>query len=287
MCCHFFIYQQCVNSQVLELVTNAVSSESNYKSIKPIRSQSIEYELLKAPHRTFLNSNSSSSKQQLIIYNLPKSLTEYLSTSSQEEVTYVKSCLYNSLRQSDSTSTTKPIIVITYDSTSNTFLGLSSSNNNGNNIDSLLSTQQHQLASATLSSLSKLDTEASSQLFTSSSKEEAGDTVIVLGSGGREHAISVALSNSPLISKIIVCPGNGGTSSEGGKIVNSSTSYGISKCDNESVVELVKKSSAHMVVVGPEQPLVDGVVDVLAKECATVKVFGPSMAGAELEASKV
>ena len=276
------------NSQVLELVTNV----SNYKSIKPIRSQSIEYELLKAPHRTFLNSNSSSSsssKQQLIIYNLPKSLTEYLSTSSQEEVTYVKSCLYNSLRQSDSTSTTKPIIVITYDSTSNTFLGLSS-NNNGNNIDSLLSTQQHQLASATLSSLSKLDTEASSQLFTSSSKEEAGDTVIVLGSGGREHAISVALSNSPLISKIIVCPGNGGTSSEGGKIVNSSsttTSYGISKCDNESVVELVKKSSAQMVVVGPEQPLVDGVVDVLAKECATVKVFGPSMAGAELEASKV
>lgn len=204
-------------------------------------------------------------------------------------MTYVKSCLYNSLRQSDSTSTTKPIIVITYDSTSNTFLGLSS-NNNGNNIDSLLSTQQHQLASATLSSLSKLDTEASSQLFTSSSKEEAGDTVIVLGSGGREHAIAVALSNSPLISKIIVCPGNGGTSSEGGKIVNSSsttTSYGISKCDNESVVELVKKSSAHMVVVGPEQPLVDGVVDVLAKECATVKVFGPSMAGAELEASKV
>ena len=53
------------------------------------------------------------------------------------------------------------------------------------------------------------------------------------------------------------------------------------------MIELVKRVNAKMVVVGPEQPLVDGVVDELAVECPSVKVFGPTKAGAELEASKV
>ena len=90
-------------------------------------------------------------------------------------------------------------------------------------------------------------------------------------------------------------PGNGGMICEGGKIVNAtigmvndtSDSEPLTKSDNETIVQLVKSTNANMVVVGPEQPLVDGVVDVLAKECSEVRVFGPSMAAAELEASKV
>jgi len=125
------------------------------------------------------------------------------------------------------------------------------------------------------------------------------DTVVLLGNGGREHALAVALSKSPLVGKIICLPGNGGTQSEGGgKICNATndmlldsgsttTSAPLTTMDNATVIQLVQAVQANMVVVGPEQPLVDGVVDELAKHCPNVKVFGPTMAGAQLEASKV
>ena len=143
------------------------------------------------------------------------------------------------------------------------------------------------LVGATLAALTTLDTAAASQLLPEKSQS---DTVVLLGSGGREHALSVALAKSPLVGKIICLPGNGGTSAQGGKIVNATQEDGVTpltKSDNATVVELVKRVGADMVVVGPEQPLVDGVVNELAKECPGVNCFGPSMAGAELEASKV
>ena len=109
-----------------------------------------------------------------------------------------------------------------------------------------------------------------------------------MGSGGREHAIAVSLAKSPLVQQVICCPGNGGTAVEGGKISNVDASMGVTlgKQDNDTIIHLTKHLNVHMVVVGPEQPLVDGVVDALAISCPTVKVFGPTKAGAELEASK-
>jgi hypothetical protein len=108
-------------------------------------------------------------------------------------------------------------------------------------------------------------------------------TVLVIGSGGREHAIAVALAKSVLVKQVLVCPGNGGTcTDETNKIINVGTSQ-----SNESVLQIVEQYVPNMVVVGPEQPLVDGLVDFLAERCPSVKVFGPTQAAAQLEASKV
>ena len=104
----------------------------------------------------------------------------------------------------------------------------------------------------------------------------------MVGSGGREHAIAVALAKSPLVDAVICCPGNGGTQQEGGKITNKGANQ-----DNETVIRLVKETSASMVVVGPEGPLVDGLVDELALQCPAVRAFGPTKVAAQLEASKV
>ena len=137
------------------------------------------------------------------------------------------------------------------------------------------------LAAAAIQALSSLDVLASSQL--AGSKKQS-DTVIVVGAGGREHALAISLARSPLVGKVICCPGNGGTAVEGGKISNAEGVNG--KQDNTTVIELTKRVNADMVVVGPEQPLVDGIVDEMAVACPDVRVFGPTKAGAELEASK-
>lgn len=82
----------------------------------------------------------------------------------------------------------------------------------------------------------------------------------------------------PLVSKVICLPGNEGTFAEGGKISNATDVDGttpLTKIDNGTVIELVKRLGADMVVVGPEQPFVDE----LAKEYVGVKMFGPSMDG--------
>jgi len=269
--------------QVLHLVARAVS-DHGYKSVVPVRSQSVEGALLKPPFRTFLNSDGpAGSEKRLIVYNLPPSLTEYLSTASQEEASFVRSRLYQS-----SNSPNVEEIIVCFDSNHDAFLGISPSATeadlasyvHGNNAAFVAS-----LAGATLNALSKLDQAAAAQLLPETT---SSDTVVLVGSGGREHALAVALANSPLVAKVICLPGNGGTKNEGGKISNAVAADGtpLGKQDNATVVELVKRVGADMVVVGPEQPLVDGVVDELAKECPGVRVFGPSQAGAELEASK-
>ncbi|GMH56479.1 hypothetical protein TrRE_jg8870 [Triparma retinervis] len=124
---------------------------------------------------------------------------------------------------------------------------------------------------------SKLDMSVANQL--SSTGKHA--TVIVVGGGGREHALAVALAKSPQVAKVICAPGNGGTAVEGGKISNASCGQ-----SNDEIVELAKSAKADMVVVGPEQPLVDGIVDELKLKCPGVRAFGPTKAASILESSK-
>lgn len=105
--------------------------------------------------------------------------------------------------------------------------------------------------------------------------------VLVLGSGGREHAISWKLSQSKNLDNIFIAPGNAGTSSVG-------TNISISPEDFRSVEDFVTTNQINMIVVGPEAPLVGGIVDFFrAKpEHDDVLIIGPDQAGAELEGSK-
>jgi D-alanine-D-alanine ligase-like ATP-grasp enzyme len=228
------------------------------------RSQSIGSALLKAPYRTFLAGNSGGTSD-LVLYCLP-TVSEYFGFGSEA----------NSIRTAILSTSS---VVAVYDSQADAFVGCTT--------DDILSAlsgdadKQGSLASAAMQALSSLDTQAAAQL--AGSKKQS-DTVVVVGSGGREHAIAVALARSPLVGKVICCPGNGGTAVEGGKISNAEGVNG--KQDNDTVIALTKRVSAAMVVVGPEQPLVDGIVDAMEVECPGVKVFGPSKAAAELEASK-
>lgn len=232
-------------------------------NITSIRSQNIQSALLKAPYRTFSAGNDETAGD-LIVYCLPSSVSEYLRFGS--EANTVRSAILSS------TAT-----VAIFDTKADDFVGgsiddiVAASNDDG---------KKDALASAAIQSLSSLDVLASSQF---GSKKQS-DTVIVVGSGGREHALAVALARSPLVGKVICCPGNGGTAVEGGKVTNAEGVNG--KQDNDTVIALTKRVNADMVVVGPEQPLVDGIVDAMAVACPDVRVFGPSKAAAELEASK-
>jgi len=105
--------------------------------------------------------------------------------------------------------------------------------------------------------------------------------ILVLGSGGREHAISWKLSQSPKVSKLFISPGNAGTKNVGENV-------DISVNDFESISKLVLENNIEMIVVGPEDPLVNGVYDYFANDekLKHVAVIGPSKAAAELEGSK-
>lgn len=261
-------------SQVLDVLSSLISNNS-ISQIVPERSQSIEYALSKAPYRTFLTSASTStsttSSKDVLIYCLPTSVSEYHGFLS--ELNQVRSALVSSNS-----------IVAVFDTKSNSFLGTTTTNTSSSPSDiasSLASNNEQvvlQMANATIAAFTSLDQQSTSTFL---GPNKQADTVIVVGSGGREHALAVALAQSPLIAKVLCCPGNGGTAAEGGKIQNLNA-----KQDNESVIRVTKEYQAKMVVVGPEQPLVDGLVDALAVECPSVLCFGPSKAAAELEASK-
>jgi phosphoribosylamine--glycine ligase len=101
--------------------------------------------------------------------------------------------------------------------------------------------------------------------------------VMVLGGGGREHALAMRLSQSPLITELICAPGNGGTA-------GSARNVPVNAEDIAAVVKLARAELVDFVVVGPEGPLVAGVVDALAE--AGIPAFGPRAAAARLEGSK-
>ena len=103
--------------------------------------------------------------------------------------------------------------------------------------------------------------------------------VLIIGNGGREHALAWRAAKSPLADKVFVAPGNPGTAHED-KMEN----VAIGVDDIQGLVSFAKKEGIGLTIVGPEAPLVAGVVDAFEKEGLTI--FGPSKAGAQLEGSK-
>ena len=105
--------------------------------------------------------------------------------------------------------------------------------------------------------------------------------ILLLGSGGREHALAWKIAQSPKVDKLYIAPGNAGTK-EVGENVN------IAVCDFEAIAEFVLANNVTMVVVGPEDPLVKGIYDYFVAEerLQGVAVIGPTKAAAELEGSK-
>jgi phosphoribosylamine--glycine ligase len=102
--------------------------------------------------------------------------------------------------------------------------------------------------------------------------------IAIIGSGGREHALVVSVSLSPAVDEIFCIPGNAGTS----KIA---TNVEIDINEFDKVYKFINDNSIDLVVVGPEQPLVNGIVDYLEK--FNVKVFGPNKIASRLEGSKI
>jgi phosphoribosylamine---glycine ligase len=101
--------------------------------------------------------------------------------------------------------------------------------------------------------------------------------ILLIGSGGREHALAWKISQSPLLGELHACPGNPG-------IGQFALLQKINLADHQHVVAFCRDKHIGLVVVGPEQPLVDGLADVLTG--AGIKCFGPSKAAAQLEGSK-
>lgn len=105
--------------------------------------------------------------------------------------------------------------------------------------------------------------------------------ILLLGSGGREHAIAWKIAQSPKVEKLFIAPGNAGTAQTG-------TNVNIKADDFPAIKDFVLANDIRMVVVGPEDPLVKGVYDYFKNDpqLAAIPVIGPSKAGAQLEGSK-
>src|SRR5688500_7450411 len=101
--------------------------------------------------------------------------------------------------------------------------------------------------------------------------------ILVVGSGGREHAMAWRLAQSPRVSRVFVAPGNAGTAQEDGLL-------NIDLHSIEALAKFAKADGVHVTVVGPEAPLAAGIVDVF--RASGLRVFGPTKAAAQLEASK-
>jgi phosphoribosylamine--glycine ligase/phosphoribosylglycinamide formyltransferase/phosphoribosylformylglycinamidine cyclo-ligase/phosphoribosylamine--glycine ligase/phosphoribosylformylglycinamidine cyclo-ligase len=200
------------------------------------------------------------------VYCLPTSTTEYIASSA--EAASVRSQIL---------SGDDDVIVVVYDPKTDSFVG-------GSTEEAIAalsgdSGKRASLAAASLTAIANLDAAAVAEAVGPSKRK---DVVVVVGSGGREHALAVALAKSPLVSEVICCPGNGGTASESNpKIKNRGANQ-----NNDTVISLAKEVGAKLVVVGPEAPLVAGLVDEMKISCPDILCFGPSKAAAELEASK-
>lgn len=102
--------------------------------------------------------------------------------------------------------------------------------------------------------------------------------ILVIGSGGREHALACKLSESPQVDDLFCVPGNAG-------MADIATCQKIDIMDNDELLKFAKKIKADLTVVGPELPLVNGLVDCFSQEGMTV--FGPTSVAARLEGSKI
>lgn len=105
--------------------------------------------------------------------------------------------------------------------------------------------------------------------------------ILILGSGGREHAFAWKLSQSPLCDSLFVAPGNAGTATV-------ATNLPIAFTDFSAIAQAVRQHQIDLLVVGPEEPLVNGIVDFLRKEpdLTKLRIVGPDAQGAQLEGSK-
>ncbi len=103
--------------------------------------------------------------------------------------------------------------------------------------------------------------------------------ILILGSGGREHALAWKICQSDLCQKLYTAPGNGGTSS-----VSQNVDLDISNF--RQIAEFCEWKNVEFIIVGPEQPLVDGIVDYFLENHPKIKVFGPDKQAAQLEGSK-
>ncbi len=101
--------------------------------------------------------------------------------------------------------------------------------------------------------------------------------VLLLGSGGREHALAWGIAKSSKLDKLFIAPGNPGTAKSGENVA-------LDISDFDKVWEFIQRHDIHLTVVGPEQPLVDGLADFLEEKCHAV--FGPKQQAAMLEGSK-
>ena len=101
--------------------------------------------------------------------------------------------------------------------------------------------------------------------------------VLIIGSGGREHALAWKIASSPLVTKLWCAPGNAG-------IAREAECVSLDVANHQAVIEFCKANAVELVVVGPETPLAAGIVDDLGE--AGIKAFGPSKAAARLEGSK-
>lgn len=108
-----------------------------------------------------------------------------------------------------------------------------------------------------------------------------GSNILLLGSGGREHAMAWKIKQSSKTEKLFVLPGNAGTASEGENMA-------LSISDFAGIKNFVLSKSIDLVVVGPEAPLVEGIADFFAgdEDLKKVKFVGPVTEGAKLEGSK-
>jgi phosphoribosylamine--glycine ligase len=102
--------------------------------------------------------------------------------------------------------------------------------------------------------------------------------VLVIGSGGREHALAWKIAASPRVEQVFVAPGNAGMAAEAKNVP-------ISADDIPALLKFVQQNSIDLTVVGPEGPLAAGIVDIFQRE--KLRIFGPSKAAAQLEGSKV
>ena len=105
--------------------------------------------------------------------------------------------------------------------------------------------------------------------------------ILVIGSGGREHALAWRIAQSPQVQKVFVAPGNGGTGSESAKRMGIEN---LPITDLNELAQFAQEKKIHLTVVGPEAPLAGGIVDIFRSKA--LRIFGPTKQAAQLESSK-